>query len=229
MAQNDAGGRLVAALEQTWRAIARRHPELPPAVLIVGAGSGSRHVLRLGHFAAERWRLATEDRAMPEVFIGGEGLARGAGPVLATLLHEAAHALASVRGIQETSRRGQYHNKRFRLLAEELGLHVDYDTRIGWSPTTLPDTTASAYAGEIAALQSALTAVRRPEPPAGRDATGRSRTVPMALCGCPRRIRVAPSVLAAGPIICAVCEEPFTFAEQGVDEVDAPARAAAAA
>lgn len=88
-------------------------------------------MLRLGHFGAERWRLGADERTVPEVFIGGEGLARGASPVLATLLHEAAHALASVRGVQETSRRGQYHNKHFRALAEELGLHVDYDQRIG--------------------------------------------------------------------------------------------------
>jgi hypothetical protein len=123
----------------------------------------------------------------------GEGLARGAGPVLATLLHEAAHALASVRGVRETSRRGQYHNKRFRALAEELGLQVDYDPRIGWSSTTLPASTAADYAEEISALEAAMTAERRHEPAATGGGRGRSRTVPMAICGCPRRIRVAPS------------------------------------
>jgi len=134
-------------------------------------------------------------------------------------VHEAAHALASVRGVQETSRRGQYHNKRFRALAEELGLRVDYDQRIGWSPTTLPPSTAAAYANEIRALDEAITAVRRHEPTG--EGRSRSRTVPLALCACPRRIRVAPSVLAAGAIVCAVCEQPFSLPEQCVEN-DAP-------
>lgn len=134
-------------------------------------------------------------------------------------VHEAAHALASVRGAQETSRRGQYHNKRFRALAEELGLRVDYDQRIGWSPTTLPPSTAAAYANEIRALDEAITAVGRHEPTG--EWRSRSRTVPLALCACPRRIRVAPSVLAAGAIVCAVCEQPFSLPEQCVEN-DAP-------
>jgi len=37
--------------------------------------------------------------ALAEVFVGGEGLRRGSADVLATLLHEAAHALEHVRGL----------------------------------------------------------------------------------------------------------------------------------
>jgi len=42
---------------------------------------------------------------LPEVFVGGEGLARGLADVHGTLLHEAAHALADVRGIKDTCHR----------------------------------------------------------------------------------------------------------------------------
>jgi hypothetical protein len=38
--------------------------------------------------------------------------------VLENLLHMAAHGLAAARGISDTSRRGQYHNKKDRELAE---------------------------------------------------------------------------------------------------------------
>lgn len=55
-------------------------------------------------------------RRWAEVFVGGEGLARGPADVLATLLHEAAHALAHVRGIQDTSRQGRWHNAQFKAL-----------------------------------------------------------------------------------------------------------------
>lgn len=64
---------------------------------------------------------------MAEVFVGGEGLVRGPVEVLATLLHEAAHALADVRGIKDTSRQGPWHNARFKALAEELGIEVVKD------------------------------------------------------------------------------------------------------
>ncbi len=68
-----------------WRRLDRR----PPGTL------------RLGHYAAARWRPATgEAPALAELFIGGEGLALGAVDVLGTLLHEAAHGVVFTRAIQ---------------------------------------------------------------------------------------------------------------------------------
>jgi hypothetical protein len=40
--------------------------------------------------------------------------------VLENLLHMAAHGLAAARGISDTSRRGQYHNKKDRELARSV-------------------------------------------------------------------------------------------------------------
>jgi len=57
---------------------------------------------------------------MAELFVGGEGLRRGAREVLATLLHEAAHGVATTRGVKDTSRQGRYHNRRF----AELGAAI---------------------------------------------------------------------------------------------------------
>ncbi|ODU06819.1 MAG: hypothetical protein ABS81_03170 [Pseudonocardia sp. SCN 72-86] len=80
---------MVAALESAWAAIQARHPEVPAVVIVLGAGSGTGAGLKLGHFAAMRWRhadTAGEDGGvLPEVFVGGEGLARGPEDVLATL------------------------------------------------------------------------------------------------------------------------------------------------
>jgi len=160
--------------------------------------------MRLGHYAGSRWRQNGEE-ALAEVFVGGEGVARGAQDVLATLLHEAAHGLAERRGIKDTSRQGRYHNRRFRALAEELGLEVSHDPALGWSPTVLAAHTAAGYAAEIAALEIALVAYRVAEPHRPMRPTGSVACV----CGCGRRIRIAPSVLALGPVLCGVCGETF--------------------
>jgi hypothetical protein len=69
------------------------------------------------------------------VLVSGEGLQRGPVAVLGTLLHEAAHGLACARCIQDTSRQGRYHNRRYATLARELGLDVAHMQPIGWSAT----------------------------------------------------------------------------------------------
>lgn len=42
-------------------------------------------------------------------------------------------------GIQDCSRGGTYHNKKFRDAAEARDLHISYDSRIGWSITEPTD------------------------------------------------------------------------------------------
>lgn len=162
-------------------------------------------------------------QGLAELFVSGEGLRRGARAVLGTLLHEAAHGVASTRGIKDTSRQGRYHNRRFAELAGELGIVVAPDGARGWSATTLPDETAAVYVAELAALAEAITAYRSAE--ATGPGTTTSRNNPPATCGCEpaRRIRVARSVLAAGPIVCGVCEAEFTVDEpdDAAEDVDA--------
>jgi hypothetical protein len=132
---NGAASLLVAALEHTWQTIRTRHPDVPDAVLVVASGAEGKR-LHLGHFAPHRWQVNGADRH--EVLVGGEGLQRGPLEVLGTLLHEAAHGLAQARGIQDTSRQGRYHNRRYATLAGELGLEVASVQPIGWSATPVP-------------------------------------------------------------------------------------------
>lgn len=238
MEETDFSARLVAALGAAWSAIRSRHPDVPPVVITLGAGSIGQAAgeLKLGHFAAARWEHP--DGVLAELFVGGEGLRRGGRQVLGTLLHEAAHGAASTRRVQDVSRGGRYHNARYAELARELGLTAARIGTLGWSDTSVPDATAAAYAAELAALGGALTAWRRSEhqlggePDAGRepgdgedgegqadDNAGRggrksSNNGISALCSCepPRRIRVAASVLGAGPVVCGLCDAEFTAA-----------------
>ncbi|MBI4940534.1 MAG: hypothetical protein HY830_07305 [Actinobacteria bacterium] len=231
---------IVAALEQAWTAIQARHPQIPDVVIVLASGSvgAPRGALKLGHFAAMRWTHAeatetvgASGSALGEVFVGGEGLALGAVDVLGTLLHEATHALAHVRGVKDCSRQGRYHNRKFRDLADEMGLDVREVPVIGWSDTHVPTATKDEYATTVTALTAALTIHRRAEgampvtapddEAAGADTnTGNGSTGPnpsrngaAARCGCGRRIRVTASVLALGPITCGLCGQPFSTSD----------------
>lgn len=108
--------------------------------------------------------------------------------MLGTLLHEAAHGLAAVRGVQDTSRQGRYHNKGFRTLGEELGLVITEVDKIGRSGTALSPETEQRYADVLRQLAAAMTAYRRAEQP-GMAGKSNSTNLLVAVCACPRKIR----------------------------------------
>jgi hypothetical protein len=203
---SEAVSRVLRVLEDTWQAIRIIHPQVPAVVIIIASGTDGKEN-RWGHHAPKRWHVGLDERT--EIMISGEGLRRDALSVLGTLLHEAAHALAAARGIQDTSRQGRYHNKKFKTCAEELGITVEHDQRIGWSITTVPDDTAAAYERQLAALAIAMTLWRIDEHnPTGT--TRRSTNLTAAACPCGRSIRVAASTLAEAPVICGACDGTFT-------------------
>jgi hypothetical protein len=202
---------MVAALENAYAAIRRRHPELPEVVIVIASGSGRKGLEKLGHFAAMRWQDG--DERVAELMIAGEGLNNPA-EVMHTLLHEAAHGLARVRGIQDTARQGRMHNYKFAVLATELGLvpPAKRSPRNGYSDCYFGGATAKVYAAEIERLKAALKLYRHAEAPRESKARKDSNNGVRATCSpdCGRSIRVAPSVLAQGAIICGCCSHPFT-------------------
>lgn len=196
---------LLKVLEDLWIAIRNHHPEIPPVVIIIASGTGGKQA-KWGHHAPGRWHHAGTEHA--EVMISGEGLHRTPREVLGTLLHEAAHALATERGITDTSRQGRYHNRKFAVLSAELGLDVTESGQFGWAVTTVPDTTARRYADGLALLTAAMTVWRSSEhvPPAARK---RDTNLIAATCPCGRTIRVAASTLKEAPITCQACDGTF--------------------
>jgi len=213
--------RLVAALEAAWAAIQAWHEDVPEVVMTIAGGSLKGGV-KLGHFAPDRWQRGVD--RLPELFVGGEGLASGGAAVMATLLHEAAHGAAHERGIQDTSRQGRWHNLKFKTIAESFGLAIEQDKRIGWSTTHTTPVMLARYAVEIAAIDDAITAYRRgewathPTPGGDGEAGGegddgaepkKSNNGAALTCGCGRKIRASRKVVAAGPITCGLCGTPF--------------------
>lgn len=209
MTQQRAGGKflgdtptlgIIESVNNAFMSIRKNHPNLPNAVLVVGASGRRKSGAVHGHFVPDAWESKT---AKHEIMLSGESLARGAESTLGTLLHECAHLLAATRGIKDTSRQGRFHNKRFRALAEEVGITVTSDPRIGWSITELPAETAKKYKTELSALRKALKAYRRTVDVAPKPV--RSARVE---CDC-RGITLPLSFLAKGSIICDECGEHF--------------------
>lgn len=87
-----------------------------------------------GHVTvAKAWQRGESTRH--ELNIGAGTLDRPIENVVATLVHECVHLWNLQNGVQDCSRGGQYHNKRFKALAEQCDLQISYDPRIGWSIT----------------------------------------------------------------------------------------------
>lgn len=215
---------LVAAIENAWGHMQEKHSELPDVVVTLGSGIMARG-LKLGHFAANVWARGGEEGTVHELFVGGEGLMLGAEALMATLLHEATHALAEARGIKDVSRGGRYHNSEFKKLAEEMGIEVIHSKDLGFSETTLPKETAAEYEGAIFDLDLAMTAYRAglnlqpattnpggkvalPTPVRKGGRTNSNNGLSLK-CECGRRIRVSNSTAELGPIACGVCFTEF--------------------
>lgn len=215
-----AASEVVRACEEAWRAIRAEHAELPDAVMILGSGVERGRLVKLGHWWAGRW--IADGQLRGEVLLAGEALHLKPEEVFEVLLHEAAHGLNAARGIKDTSRGGRYHNSRFAAAASEVGLKVEAMPPYGLARTSLTDEARATYAGAIERLSDVMRIARQidartrnegREAGEGRDADSekqreRSGRV-LAECGCGRKMRIAKSVLAAGPIVCGLCSAEF--------------------
>lgn len=215
---------LVAACEQAWAEIQRHHPDVPHAVVVLGSGVEGGRLVKLGHWWGGRWLAEGEVRG--EVLLAGEALHLPAEQVFEVLLHEAAHGINAALDVKDTSRGGRYHNKRFRMTAELVGLDVSAMPPYGWARTALTPDAVERYAESIDGLRDAMRIARTVDrrqlvgeeagvsggspDTDGRPGTERgSSGAGTAMCGCGRRMRMAPSVLAAGPVLCGLCGNEF--------------------
>lgn len=207
----DRASSAVGALEAAWKALQKLWPEIPPAVLtFVDASSRSR---RHGYFARSTWkkrRGAAHEVAISPKLIGHPK------DLLATMLHEAAHAV-----LHEAGRNGglgssrYYHTKEFRDQCQRFGLKCEFlNTRYGWTLTSWPKSRVPVrYRTIRARLRRNLPAgtgghvpvkaIGRPLPLTGHT---------MLVCGCDggnRTIYVKKSVLEKGGVMCSFCGQAF--------------------
>ena len=88
-----------------------------------------------GHVTIAKVWKTKSGKASNELNIGADYLNRPIANIVATLIHEGCHLYAMQNGIQDTSNRGVYHNRRFKALAEERGLIISKHPTYCWTIT----------------------------------------------------------------------------------------------
>lgn len=103
--------------------------ELPDVTISVMERAGTYGSFSLGKL----WIKGTEQQH--EINIAAGGLNRPIENVVATIVHEACHLYCYINGIQDTSNKNIYHNKRFKEVGEEHGLIISRHNLYGWTLT----------------------------------------------------------------------------------------------
>lgn len=117
--------------------------ELPPVIVTCQSSPGS-----FGHSTMARvWKRKEDD--LYELNIAAEVLDCPIEELLDTVIHEQVHIYCRANNIQEVSRNGSYHNKKFKELAEARGLVCLYTgSSRGWNTQGKDNDSLLAYALE---------------------------------------------------------------------------------
>lgn len=118
------------------------------------------------------WKDNDTQQTFYEIVVCAEYLFRDVEEICATFLHELVHLYCNQYQLKDTSRGYTYHNKVFKRVAEQHGLVITYDSRIGWSPTKLKETEIEFVrntVNESVFVMTRKTHKRIPEQPKKKD------------------------------------------------------------
>lgn len=209
---------IVTVLNRTWQAIQRNHPEIPSVMIVTGRRRHKSESAIRGQHCSDTWHVDGHDSKQAEVWVSGERLGEGGREVMQTCLHEAAHALARIRGEKDTSNRNRYHNKTFVKIAEELGLQGPDQSAgpgLGYSNCTITASTSETYGYEIAELNEACKSFVAPSV---EEAAKVKKASVKAFCQCPEGDNELTWTKKFGkklqdhgvpPILCGICRQAF--------------------
>jgi hypothetical protein len=149
---------------------------------------------------------AMKNEGFYEINLCAEHLARPFEHVAETLLHEMVHLYNLQVGVQDTSRSGTYHNKKYKEAAEQHGLTVEKDAKYGWTRTKL-NPEAKAFVDSLQDKKFQL--FRKPELKLPGASKTKQSTRKYVCPGCGCIIRATKEV----HVICGDCQMEFEEAE----------------
>ena len=148
------------------------------------------------------WTDSTKEGGYYEINLCAEHLNRPFEDTCCTLIHEMVHLKNLQDGIQDTSRGGTYHNKKFKIAAEDHGLVVEKTDKYGYSKTTL----APAILTFVQSLGKSGFSLVRSTPISLKGSTSSKSNSRKYVCpGCGAIIRATKEVY----VICGDCDLPF--------------------
>ena len=148
------------------------------------------------------WQGGTKEGGYYEINLCAEHLNRPFDQTCCTLIHEMVHLKNLQDGVQDTSRSGLYHNKKFKATAEATGaLTVDKGEKYGWHITKLsPD--GEAFVKSLGKDGFSLV---RPKVPNLKGSSSKQSTRKYVCPCCGAIIRATKEVR----VICADCDIEF--------------------
>lgn len=181
----------------------------PENILVTIQSKGRRNAL--GWFWRNRWKQ-DKDTVRHEINLSAEYLKEH--NMGETLLHELAHAENHALGIDDTDKSGRRHNKKFKSMAERLGLTVEKSKSLGFAFTDLgPE--AAAFLETIRFNRSVFELCRITE------AKGNKQGTRLLKCECPEcgyTVRVTQKWLDIGNPICPSHGDMVAGKPEGDDE-----------
>lgn len=161
-----------------------------------------KKVVDLAEISKEELEALKKEDGFYEINICAEHLARPFEQVAETLLHEMVHLYNLQIGVQDTSRGGTYHNKKYKEAAEQHGLTVDKDQKYGWTKTNL-NPEAKEFVDGMQDKKFELHRKSFPKIPGAAKTKQSSRKYVCPVCGC--IIRATKEV----HVICGDCNVEF--------------------
>ena len=151
------------------------------------------------------WQDGAKEGGYYEINLCAEYLNRPFEDTCSTLIHEMVHLWNLQAGVQDTSRSGTYHNKKFKSVAEAHGLVVEKTEKHGYSKTSLsPEPVAF-----VQSLGKSGFSLVRPRPLGLKGNSKSKQSSRKYVCpGCGAIIRATKEVF----VICGDCE--LTFEEE---------------
>jgi SprT-like family len=208
LSTHDRGSTAIKCIEEAWTQLRELHSHLPRAVIVLlDAATRNR---RRGHFAQSAWQSHGQSKSH-EIGIS-PALFGSPKQLLATLLHEAAHAINYEKKLSDCSGR-YYHRKEFRDMSTRLGLDCRFrNTRYGWSITGWPQNREipPRYLPILKHLQNSLPRGSGVQPSLMTRGKRLPKTGHVRLeCRCPRSLYTNHTVADKGGISCSICNSDF--------------------
>ena len=202
--------RAAGQLEKMFRALNRDSfgGELEEPIITIQSTPGAYGHVTVG----KTWKRKDDWRH--ELNMAADWLERPIEDLTATLIHEMVHLYNIKKGIQDCSRGGTYHNKKFKEEAEKHMISIEKNEKYGWTITKpteeLVNYIISQGWEEIRISRFPLAGLRGPagdktkggdtQPPAGEEKPTRTRWKHV----CPKCKAIARTTKEF-PLICGIC------------------------